>query len=150
MGFRVRSLSLNLPFGLGGVDIDVTEAEARAAWELYVEFATRVTAHPLEPGAGSPREALDSLHYLFGATREVLRAAGPEVGQSPESLGPLAIDVLNTGLRPFLVRWHTALRESGEELDSTQRAEFDAELATLREGLAEYVDALGRIAGARE
>ena len=36
MGLKVRSLSLNLPFGLGGVNIDVTEAESRAAWQLYV------------------------------------------------------------------------------------------------------------------
>jgi hypothetical protein len=150
MGLKLRSLSLNLPFGLGGVEVDVTEAEARAAWELYVEFATRVTAHPLEPGAGSPEEALNSLHYLFGVTREVLRGAGPEVGQGPDSLGPLAIDVLNTGLRPFLVRWHTVLRQSGAELDAARRGEFDAELADLRKGLAEYVDALALIAGVKD
>ena len=150
MGLKVRSLSLNLPFGLGGVNIDVTEAESRAAWQLYVEFATRVTGHSLEPGAGSAREALDSLYYLFGATREVLRAAGPEVGKTPQALGPLAIDGLNTGLRPFLVRWHTALRQAGDELDGEQRAAFDRELADLREGLDSYVDTLALIAGVKK
>jgi hypothetical protein len=148
MALRLRSLSLNLPFGLGGVDIDVSEAEARAAWELYIELATRVTAHPLEPGAGSVREALDSLYTLFGTTREVLRGAGPEVGGGPDALGPIAIRVLNEGVRPFLVRWHSELRRAGDaEPDAARRAEFDRELDTVRGELGRYVDALARIAG---
>jgi hypothetical protein len=142
---------LNLPFGLGGVDIEVSEAEVRAAWQLYVEFATRVTAHPLEPGAGSAREALDSLYSLFATTRTVLSAAGPEVGDSPDALGPLAIRVLNEGVRPFLVAWHTELRaaEGSSELSPERRAVFDRELAQLSQGLAEYVDALASIARIR-
>src|SRR5215211_7452551 len=99
MALKLRSISLNLPFGLGGVDIEVSEAEVHAAWELYVEFSTRVAARPLAPGAGSVREALDSLYSLFAATREVLRAAGPEVGEGRDAVGPLAIRVLNEGLR---------------------------------------------------
>lgn len=149
MALKLRSISLNLPFGLGGVDVEVSEAEVRAAWELYVEFSTRVSAHPLAPGAGSVREALDSLYTLFGTTREVLRAAGPEVGDSPQALGPLAIDVLNRGLRPFLATWHTDLRAHGEEADLSEarRADFDRELDELRQGLEQYVRELGRIAG---
>ena len=122
MALKIRSVSLNLPFGLGGMDIDVTEAEARAAWELYVEFSTRVAAHPLAPGAGSVREALDSVYTLFGTTREVLRDAGPEAGHGPDSLGPLAIRVLNEGLRPFQVKWHAesrAAEANGAELART-------------------------------
>jgi hypothetical protein len=145
MPLKLRSLSLNLPFGLGGVEIDVSEAEAAAAWQLYVEFATRITGHPLAPGAGSVREGLDSLHTLFATTREVLRAAGPDVARSPDALGPLAIRILNEGVRPFLVEWHTRLRDA--EPPAAQRAEFDAELAALRTGLASYTDALARIAG---
>src|SRR2546430_9769848 len=61
MGLKLRTVSINLPFGLGGVDIDVTEAEARAAWNLYVEMATRVAARPLEAGQGFAPEALKSL-----------------------------------------------------------------------------------------
>jgi hypothetical protein len=87
MALKLRSVSLNLPFGLGGVEVDVSEGEARAAWHLYVEFATRVTGHPLAAGAGSVKEALDSLHSLFVTTRPVLREAGPEVaeGSAPGS-----------------------------------------------------------------
>ena len=150
MALKLRSLSLNLPFGLGGVSVDVSEAEVRAAWELYVEFATRVTAHALEPGAGSVREALTSLYSLFETTREVLRAAGPEVGDGPDALGPLAIRILNEGVRPFLVRWHTRLRGSDDdELTDDARAEFDGELEELRLGLMQYVEALAAVAGTR-
>jgi hypothetical protein len=152
VALKLRSLSLNLPFGLGGVQIDVSEAEARAAWQLYVEFSTRVTAYPLEPGAGSVKEALESLHSLFATTREVLREAGPEVGDNPEALGPLAIRILNEGVRPFLASWHTELRrtEPGThacELAPDRRDAFDAALGELREQLGQYVDALALIAG---
>lgn len=152
MALRLRSVSLNLPFGLGGVEVEVSEAEVRAAWHLYVEFATRIAAHPLAPGAGSVQEALASLHSLFDTTRQVLRDAGPEVGEGPESLGPLAIRILNDGLRPFLERWHTEVRRAGTdgagpELSPDRRAAFDDELGRLRVGLGTYVEALAKIAG---
>lgn len=145
---KIRSLSLNLPFGLGGVQVEMSEAEVRAAWSLYVELATRVTAAPLEPGSGSVDEAVSSLYSLFAVTREVLRDAGPDVGRGPDSLGALTIRILNQGLRPFIVRWHTELSESGDrQLDRERREAFDSELAELRDGLDQYVDALASIAG---
>ena len=132
----------------------MSEAEVRAAWQLYVEFSTRITAHPLEPAAGSVREALDSLYSLFGTTRQVLREAGPEVADGPQALGPLAIRILNEGIRPFVVSWHTELRkiEAGgaDELAPERRQEFDRQLAELRGQLQQYVDALARIAGIRD
>ncbi len=155
MRFRVKELSVNLPFGIGGVKIDVTDAEARAAWALYVEFSTRVATQELAPGAGSAREALSSLYALFGATRDVLRTAGPDVAKGPFALGPLAIRVLNEGLRPFMARWHSALREyeAGQADKSEQgwpaRDAFDADLATMRRSLDEYVVSLAVIAGVR-
>ena len=149
VGIKLRTVSLNLPFGIGGVEMDVSDVEARAAWALYVELATRVAAHPLEPGAGSVREALDSLYSLFGSTREVLREAGSEVAQGRPALGPLAIDMLNKGLRPFVLRWHTELGDD-DTLAAGRREDFDRELADLHTGLAEYVQALAKIAGIRE
>ena len=150
MALKLRSVSLNLPFGLGGMEMEVSEAEARAAWHLYVEYATRVTSHPLAPRAGSVLEALDSLYSLFGTTRQVLREAGPEVARGPESLGPLAIRILNQGVRPFLVRWHSEVRADhspDRELDAARRFVFDRELGELRENLGRYIDALAEIAG---
>jgi hypothetical protein len=150
MALKIRSVSVHLPFGLGGIEMEVSEAEARAAWHLYVEYATRVTSHPLAPRAGSVMEALDSLYSLFATTRQVLREAGPEVARGPESLGPLAILILNQGVRPFLVRWHSEVRAdrpADRELDADRRLVFDGELGELRENLGRYVGALAEIAG---
>lgn len=149
MGLKLRTVGLSLPWGIGSVEMDVSDVEARTAWALYVELATRVAAHPLEPGAGSVREALDSLHSLFGTTREVLREAGADVAQGRPALGPLAIDMLNKGLRPFVVRWHTELGDD-DTLTDARREAFDQELATLQSELAEYVTALAKIAGIRD
>jgi hypothetical protein len=150
---HLRKLSLNLPWGIGGVEVEITQAQANAAWALYVEFATRVSAAPLEPGTGSIREALDSLYTLFGATREVLRSAGPDAAHGRNSLGPLVIRALNDGLRPFVVKWHTewrrASREAGASWDdgSWDRAPaFYDELARLTSELASLVENLARIA----
>jgi hypothetical protein len=104
-----------------------------------------VAAHPLEPGEGSAREALESLYSLFPTTREVLREAGADVAQSRYSLGPLAIELLNRGVRPFLVRWHTVI--GAEELPAEHRQEFDEALTELQSGLRTYVEALAEIAG---
>ena len=166
MAFKIKSLSLNLPFGIGGISVDVDEAQQQAAWALYVELATRVAGVELEPGMGSAREALNSLYSLFGTTREVLRAAGPGAAQGPNSVGPIAIRILNEGLRPFVVKWHTALsdfesRESEGQRDRfggkvtlvideakwPQLDAFYADLAENRKQMLLYLDALARIAG---
>lgn len=155
MGVKLRSFSVNLPWGIGGVNMEVTDTEARAAWQLYVEFATRISAQPLAAGDGSVRESLDSLYTLFASTREVLRNAGPDVARGAEAVGPLAIRALNEGLRPFLVAWHTELtaaaKEGGDgELGAERRAAFDRQLAQLQGELAQYVSALAQMAGVRD
>jgi hypothetical protein len=168
MGLKITSFSLNLPFGIGGVSVVRTEAQVRAAWSLYVEFATRIATQPLEPDQGSPREALTSLHQLFEATRTVLKEQGPGVAEGPESVGPLAIRILNHGVRPFLVRWHTKLgafekserahqqspgRDVQPATDEGKWPESDAFYADLddfRLSMLAYVEALGELAGVGE
>ena len=166
MGFKIQSLNVNLPFGLGGANIVVTEAQQKVAWALYVELATRVAGVKLEPGMGSAREALDSLYSLFETTRAVLRAEGPSAANGPESVGPIAINILNNGLRPFLVKWHTALSSFEDQQKEEQRKEFGGKtniiidesrwpeheafyqaLEKNRQGMLEYIEILARIAG---
>lgn len=165
---RISQLNLNLPFGLGGVTVEVSQAERDAAWKLYVEFGTRIATQPLATGAGSVRESLASLHALFGITRELLKEAGPDVGQSPEDLGPIAIRVLNDGLRPILTEWHVAygdfeleaglklLKEHGLRniptayVDQSQWDKLDAfhtALEGMRVEMREFVHQLAMIAG---
>jgi len=154
---HIRSLSLNLPWGIGGVDIEVTQAQANAAWSLYVEFSTRITSAPLVSGAGSIKEALDAIYSLFGTCRQGLRDAGPDVARGPNSLGPLVIRVLNEGLRPFLVRWHTEVEQATKAAGSsvwdegrwTEGGNFYAALRQLTADLGAFVDDLARIANVK-
>ena len=178
MRFATKSFFINLPWGLGGVQIDVTEDIEKVAWALYVELNTRIATRPLERGEGSVREALTSLYRLFEITRSVLKQAGVGVAKFPEgkqSLASIAMEFLNQVVRPDLVRWHTSLSAheattwrrlvaDGKSLpnhpdlaralvDETQWAgytSFHDELAVLQEKLGRYVVILGALAGATE
>jgi hypothetical protein len=155
---KATKMTVGLPFNLGSLELENDEAQQRAAWALYVELSTRIAVQPLEEGEGILREALTSLYNIFGITREILRNAGPEIAKGPKSFGALAIDVLNKGLRPFLVKWHPLLKSYEErksanvttlehELVWERSKELRKELNLVREQMVIYVDALAKIAG---
>jgi len=166
MGFKIQPLNVNLPFGLGGANIVVTEAQQKVAWALYVELATRVAGVKLESGMGSACEALNSMHSLFETTRSVLRAEGPAAANGPESVGPIAINILNTELRPFLVKWYAALSSFENQQTEVQREQYGGKITIVidesrwperdafyqaleenRQSMLEYIEILARIAG---
>lgn len=139
---------------------EADSTERRAAWELYVELITRISTQPLSANQGLLREALFSLHALFETPRQILRNAGPDVGASQESVGGIAVAVLNQRLRPFLAQWHPELTdyESTRQPECGQRqheqawqksSELRQELEQLRKDLDEYADALAEIAGVK-
>jgi hypothetical protein len=151
-------LTVGLPFNLGQLEFEPDETQQKAAWELYVELTTRIAVQPLGPEEGLMREALSSLYNIFGATREILRRAGPSVAQGPHSFGPMAIEVLNKGLRPFLAKWHPLLlaHEQKRPIDVSARdherswekfEEFRKELVKVQEQMMIYAEALSQIAG---
>jgi len=169
-----KSVSLDLPFGVGGVSVDVSVESADAAWSLYVEYSTRIASVGLQRGTGSVREALEALHSLFGVTREILKAKGLAVTSEGEheSVGTIAIRILNEGIRPHLARWHTSLAEfeaatwrswigQGHALpdhprlalalvDESKWSEYEVfydQLPALQHELELYVDAFARMAG---
>jgi len=157
---KASKLTVNLPFNLGHLEFEPDEVQQRAAWELYVELSTRIATQPIAPGEGLLREALTSLYSLFDATRDVLRRAGPSVATGPNSLGPVAVDILNKGLRPFLAKWHPLLQSWEQTRISTvspinhersweKEAELREELENLRAELTIYCDALAMIAGVK-
>ena len=90
---KLKKVSISLPFGIGAAEWEADTTERKAAWSLYVELVTRVAVQSLEVDQGLVREALNSLYSLFGTTREVLKAAGPDVGASKNSVGGIAIAV---------------------------------------------------------
>lgn len=154
----LKKVSVSLPFGIGSAEWQSDPTERRAAWSLYVELVTRIAVQPLEVDRGLVREALNSLYSLFGTTREILKEAGPDVGATRESVGGIAIIVLNKGLRPFLSEWHPPLqvweaKRSAElspkehELNWPEEPQLRQELTQLRSDLEQYANALAKIAG---
>ena len=155
---KATKLTVSLPFDLGQLEFEPDEVQQRAAWELYVELTTRIAVQPLCPDEGFEREALSSLYSVFDASREILRQAGPPVAQGPNSFGPVAIEVLNKGLTPFLAKWHPLLLAHehkrppdvsalDHERSWKNASEFRRELAQVQEQMMIYARALAKIAG---
>jgi len=149
------------PVSLGGT-WEPDEREMEAAWQMYIELATRISTQALKDDEGILREALSSLHDLFPITREILRHQGPTVarkkGSGDHSFAELAIYVLNYAVRPVLAKWHPLLEEyeavrPEEKSVRTHEAEWEraAELRGVLEGLRllllDYANLLAAVAG---
>lgn len=158
---KLKKVSVSIPFGIGSAEWEADLTERKAAWSLYIELVTRIAIHPLEINEGVLREALTSLHGLFATTREILKAAGPDVGASHDSVGGIAIAVLTDGLRPFLAKWHPRLQAweaqrpphlspKEHEQQWSEEPKLRAELESLRKELEQYANALAIIAGVKE
>lgn len=154
----LTQVTVSLPFGIGSASWEADPTERNAAWELYVELVTRVAVQSLKTREGLLREAMNSLYSLFESTREILRKAGPKVGASHNSVGGIAIAVLNNGLRPFLSKWHPLLvdweeqKADGVSSKTHEKAWNEeiivrSELDSLRQDLEQYAKALAEIAG---
>jgi hypothetical protein len=117
------------------------EADRDAAWELYVEMLTRIVTQPLAISDGDEQTALDSIHDLFGITREILRRQGRDCIQ----FSKIAVIVLNQIVRPFTAKWHK-LSLTGAFEHPSQRQAFRQELEALQIDLRNYAKALADIA----
>lgn len=132
---------LQLKLGFVEAEFVAQEIDRRAAWELFVELATRVSTQSLPDMQGSEKQSLSSLYALFPTTREILKHHGP----SAQNSARIAIAVLNVVLRPFLTRWHAKF-ERGDPLDELTCKQFRQELALMRVDLLEYANVLARVA----
>lgn len=155
---KATKLTVGLPFDLGSLQFENDDSQQKAAWSMYVELSTRIAAQPLHEDDGMLREALTSLYNVFGITRQILREAGPDVAKGPNSLGFVAIEVLNKGLRPFLTKWHSLLKAYEESKPAKvsaltherawdRAAELRRELEAVRGQMLIYIEALATIAG---
>lgn len=151
-------------FGAGKATWKPDRVQQDAAWEMYVELVTRIALQPLDKGEGLLREALSSLHVLFGETRRILREGGPRVaiplddGNDDPTFGQAAVRILNDILRPFLSKWHPLLEEYEEqrgegvsrlehEMQWERYDELHEELHEVQKKLKHYADILAEACG---
>lgn len=135
----LNGLKINL--GFLETEWQPQEKDREAAWELYIEMLTRIVTQPLPAEHGDEKTALDSVHALFGITREILKRKGRESVQ----FSKIAVVVLNQVVRPFTAKWHK-LALSGAFCDELRQTEFRRELADIQVVLRNYAQALADIA----
>ena len=72
--WSMTSLKIKAPFL--EADWEPKDPDRDAAWELYIELLTRITTQPLPSEHGDEASALESVHKLFGLSREVIKRHG--------------------------------------------------------------------------
>lgn len=161
---KVSQTKFNVNLGFLGVETtwEVNNLEKKAAWEMYVELATRITTAELKNDEGLLREALTSYHSLFGTTRELLKKYGPDIATpaNPKetTLGHLAVSILNKVVRPVLAKWHPELQDWEQqkekdkssrqhELDWQYNQQLRSTIKNTRLKLIEYANILGTVSG---
>ena len=133
--------SLKINFKFLEMEWEPQVADQNAAWELYIEMLTRVTTQYLEPEHGDEKTALDSIHSLFGLTREIIKRYGRDCVEFTK----IAIVVLNQIIRPFTAKWHKHSLEGAFE-NQEKRTEFRKELNALQGKLRIYSKMLAQMA----
>ena len=114
-------------------DITITDADKDAAWEMYIELATRITTQPLPDNHGEEKAALTSLYSLFGSSREIMKRHG----RGCADFTGITLPVINMQVRPFTAKWHK-LSEAGAFDDPEKCQEFRKELKVLQKELGIY------------
>lgn len=136
---------LQLNAGFLQAEFEPRDADRQAAWELYVELATRISTQPLPEFLGDDAKALASLYTLFQTTRDLMRRHGPQAIH----FARIGIAVLNRILRPFLTRWHGVINANPPPAEAT-RQEFRKQLELVRQDMLQYASVLARIADVEE
>ncbi len=137
--WSMTSLKIKTPFL--EADWQPKDADKDASWELYVELLTRIATQPLPEKYGDESTALDSIHKIFGLTRDVIKKHGRLCNEFTK----IAIVVLNQKIRPFTTKWHKIMLEGSFESEP-QRREFRSELAELQGVLKTYTKMLADMA----
>ena len=123
--FEMSGLRIKTPFL--EADIQLSDADKKAAWHLYVELLTRIATQPLVKEHGDEQAALDSVFSLFGSTRTIIKEGGPRC----INFSKIAIVVLNQIVRPFTAKWHRLSLDNAFH-DKMQCEEFRGELEKLQ------------------
>lgn len=135
----MSSLKIKTPFL--DMEFKPQDVDRDAAWELYIELLTRIATQPLDVEHGDEKTALDSIHSLFGITRQVLKNHSRYCNE----FAKIAIVVLNQVVRPFTAKWHK-LSLSDCFSDEKQCQLFRQELSDLQIELRKYTKMLADMA----
>lgn len=122
-------------------EIEFCDADKDAAWEMYIELLTRCATRRLKDDEGDNKEALDSLHELFGITREILK----KYKCNCVNFSKIAISVLNQHIRPFVSKWHKFDLDNQPDVNGWRN--FREELDVLQMTLKGYTALLANMAG---
>jgi len=122
-----------------------TEPDKNAAWQLYIEFLTRITTQRLFENSGDEKIALDSIHSIFPTTRGIIKENGRECIEFTK----LAVVILNQKIRPFTSKWHRISVDRGFSEVATNK-EFRKELVALQNDLTIYTKMLADMAGVED
>lgn len=155
--FKLNITKIEIPW-FGSLEFAPNSIEQRAAYDIYIEITTRITTQRLDADNGLLREALTSMYSMFESTRKALHQSGLD---SAYELAPIALAILNKGIRPFTAKWHPRLLahegirpEEVSVFAHEQSWEYAAvmrqELYVLQDNLREYARALAKIAGVDE
>lgn len=137
--WNLTSLKINANFL--ELELNFSDTDKKAAWEMYVELLTRITTQRLRIEEGDEQTALDSIHSIFGTTREILK----RYGSSCIEFTKISIVILNQIIRPFTAKWHKkSLEKAFENPDECQA--FRNELEMLQEQIRNYTRLLSDIA----
>lgn len=137
--------SLKINAGFLEMDWSPKDKDKDAAWDLYIELLTRITTQPLPDDVGVEETALESVHKIFGITREVIRHHGRDCIEFTK----IAIVVLNQIIRPFTSKWHKELI-GGEFENEAKRSVFRKELKELQSKISTYAGMLAQMAGVED
>jgi hypothetical protein len=116
-----------------------------AAWELYIELLTRIATQPLPKEYGDEAAALESVHKIFGLTRDIIKSHGRLCIEFTK----IAIVILNQKIRPFTTKWHRLMLGNAFE-GAKICEEFRKELETLQETLRIYTRMLADMSGVED
>ena len=144
--WSMSSLKISPPFM--EMEWKPKDKDKDAAWEMYIELLTRITTQPLPDEDGDEITALESVHKIFGLTREIIK----HYGRGCIEFTKIAIVILNQKIRPFTAKWHKVLVNDGfEGYEKDKRCKlFRKELADLQSVLVLYTQMLGDMAGVED
>lgn len=141
--WSMTSLKVKTPFL--DMDWEPKDEDRDAAWELYIELLTRITTQQLPPEYGDEATALESVHKLFGLSREIIKRRG----RLSIEFTKIAVLILNQKIRPFTAKWHKLMLAKAFD-DMEQCKVFRAELSALQETLRIYTRMLSDMAGVED